>query len=59
LKIEAIALSRLGKVYDKILKMEDRAKEYYKKCVQVSLTSNALYELEGNSLNFTHTKRHI
>ena len=35
-ELEAIAVSRLGRVYDKVLKLKDKAKEYYKHSVQLA-----------------------
>lgn len=34
--MEAIAVSRLGRVYDKVLKLKEKAKEYYKHSIQLA-----------------------
>ena len=35
-EMEAIAMSRLGSVYDKVLKLKSRAKLYFKICMQLA-----------------------
>ena len=37
-ELEAIALSKLGTVYRKVLKMPQRAKENYMRCVQLAMS---------------------
>ena len=34
--MEAIALSRIGRVYDEVLKKKDKAKEYFRRSVQLA-----------------------
>lgn len=34
--MEACALSQLGYVYDKVLKMKSKAKDYYMRCMQLA-----------------------
>ncbi|XP_050391723.1 uncharacterized protein LOC126810603 [Patella vulgata] len=38
IEMEAIAHCRIGKVYDKILKLKDRARQYYTKCIELANT---------------------
>ena len=38
IEVEAIALSRLGSVYDKILKDKIRAKTYFTRSIQLAMT---------------------
>jgi len=48
LKIEAIAMCRLGNVYANILKMNDRARECYTRSVKLALMLNSqTYFSEG------------
>ena len=37
-ELEAIAVSRIGRVYDKVLKLKYRAKEYYKLAIQLAFS---------------------
>lgn len=37
-EMEAIALSRIGRVYDKVLKMKSKAKENFKRSIELALT---------------------
>ena len=37
-EIEAMAASRLGDVYDKVLKLKSRAKDYFKLCMQLAIS---------------------
>ena len=37
-EMEAIALSRLGRVYDKILKMKSKASECFKRAIQLAMS---------------------
>jgi len=36
--MEAMAASRLGSVYDKVLKLKSRAKDYFKLCMQLAVS---------------------
>ena len=38
MELEAIAVSRIGRVYDKVLKLKYRAKEYYKLSIQLAFS---------------------
>ena len=35
-EMEAMAVSHLGAVYDKVLKLKSRAKDYFKLCMQLA-----------------------
>jgi len=36
--MEAIAVSRIGGVYDKVLKLKSRAKDYFNRCMQLAVS---------------------
>lgn len=36
MELEAVAVSCLGRVYDKVLKLKEKAKEYYKHVLQLA-----------------------
>ena len=36
--MEAMAVSRLGSVYDEVLKLKSRAKDYFKICMQLAIS---------------------
>jgi len=37
-EIEAMAASRIGDVFDKVLKLKSRAKDYFKLCMQLAIS---------------------
>jgi len=37
-EVEAMAVSRLGELYDKVLKLKSRAKDYFKLCIQLAVS---------------------
>ena len=48
LEIEAMSLSHLGVVYDKLLQQPDKAKEYFMRCVQLTeAMPNQSFVLQG------------
>ena len=49
MEVEAIALSRLGSVYDKILKDKIRAKTYFRRSIQLAMSLHPrTFDNEGN-----------
>eukprot|EP00111_Clytia_hemisphaerica_P005098 TCONS_00014678-protein len=57
IELEAIALSRLGKLYDKVLKIKYRASECFKKCLEIAstlvprvLTTELWYQVASEAL---------
>ncbi|KAK6169075.1 hypothetical protein SNE40_020196 [Patella caerulea] len=48
IEMEAIAHGRIGKIYDKILKLKDRARLYYTQCIELAntLIPRTVYEEE-------------
>jgi len=50
-EMEAIALSRLGKVFDKILKLKNKAKEYVMKAVELA---NSMHPRTFNTEGLSH-----
>ena len=37
-EMEAMAVSRIGGLYDKVLKLKSRAKDYFKLCMQLAVS---------------------
>lgn len=49
-ELEAIAVSRMGRVYDRVLKLKYRAKEYYKLAIQLAHSMHPrTFAMEGKS----------
>ena len=57
-ELEAIAVSRIGRVYDRVLKLKYRAKEYYKHAVQLAFSMHPrTFNKEGKQQgNYTSLK---
>lgn len=55
-ELEAIAVGRIGRVYDKVLKLKYRAKEYYKHAIQLAHSMYPrTFTLEGITLMYPKT----
>ncbi len=53
-EVEAIAISRIGRVYDKVLNMKVRARENFKKAIQLAMSLHPrTFTTDGKSLSLS------
>ena len=59
-EMEAIALSRIGRVYDKVLKMKSKAKENFRRSIGLALTMlPRTFNSEGECYCFLQNFNHL